>query len=199
MIPVAASYKRSQRHRSCATQSPRGRGVHHAESATHFRAPPWRASCMSMCVTLYRVTRTEVERLIRFELSVDALLDQDVVDDSRIVELDKMWNAVHWLLTGTSMSPDGLGRILLGGSEVGDDVGYGPARLVGPDEVKQLAQKLEGLDEAVLAARWDPSAMTAAGVYPQVWDEPDVLEEEVLPSLRSVLALYRAAAQTGGL
>ena len=152
---------------------------------------------MSMCMTLYRVNRTETERLIRFELSVDALLDQDVVDDSRIVELDKMWNAVHWLLTGTSMSPEGLGRILLGGSEVGDDVGYGPARLVGPDEVKQLAQKLEGLDEAVLAARWDPSAMTAARVYPQVWDEPDILEEEVLPGLRSVLALYRAAAQTG--
>ncbi len=48
-----------------------------------------------------------------------------------------------------------------------------------------------------LRARFDPVAMTAAGVYPDVWTESRILEECLLPSVDELRAFYTAAAARG--
>ncbi len=131
--------------------------------------------------------------------------------------MDKAWHAIHWLLTGSSdESPpsrrrSGLLRrraapqpsagaealAVLGGEPVGDDDGYGPARLLRPEQVAAVAEALRPLTPEVLGHRVDLTAMEAieaADLYPGIWDEEDVYEEYLGPNYEVLRDFYLAAA-----
>ncbi|HVH36263.1 MAG TPA: YfbM family protein [Tahibacter sp.] len=63
------------------------------------------------------------------------------------IGLDKSWHAIHYVLTGTA-GPDGsvLGDAILGGREIGPDLGYGRARLLPADRVHEIADALAAVD-----------------------------------------------------
>ena len=88
---------------------------------------------------------------------------------------DKSWNAIHYLLTGSAHEGTfPAGFILVGGTPVGDvDVGYGPARLFTPGEVREIEGALSKINREVAQRRFDGAAMDAAGVYPQIWARTD--------------------------
>jgi hypothetical protein len=89
------------------------------------------------------------------------------------LDVDKAWHAIHFLLTGSAWEGESpLNFIAAGGSEIGDDVGYGPARCLDSREVANLAAALENLPTNVLLKRFDPEALSAADIYPDIWDRP---------------------------
>jgi hypothetical protein len=62
------------------------------------------------------------------------------------LDVDKAWHAIHFLLTGSAWEGDPpLNFIVIGGSDVGDDLGYGPARGLSSDEVRNLAGALRAI------------------------------------------------------
>jgi hypothetical protein len=82
------------------------------------------------------------------------------------LSLEKSWHSLHYLLTGNVWETDSiLGKTILGGNEIGPDIGYGPARFLRPDEVKEIATALKKLSKGDLAKRFDLQAMVAAKVY----------------------------------
>jgi hypothetical protein len=114
------------------------------------------------------------------------------------VDLDKAWHGIHFLLTG---SADGdappLAWAVLGGEEIGEDMGYGPARFLTADRVRAVAEALPA-DEAFLAA-FDGAAMDAADVYPgPMWsDDDDQPRRYLLDAYHRLVAFYRSAAARG--
>ncbi|MBL9174585.1 MAG: YfbM family protein [Verrucomicrobiales bacterium] len=90
-------------------------------------------------------------------------------------DADKSWNAIHFLLTGSAQDAAfPAGFILVGGTTVGDeDVGYGPARLFAPAEVREIDAALSRINREVATRRFDGVAMDAADVYPQIWSRTD--------------------------
>jgi hypothetical protein len=89
------------------------------------------------------------------------------------LDVDKAWHAIHFLLTGSAWEGDPpLNFIVIGGSDVGDDLGYGPARGLSSDEVRNLAGALRAIPPDALLQRFDPAALTAANIYPEIWDRP---------------------------
>jgi hypothetical protein len=92
----------------------------------------------------------------------------------RRLSLDKAWHGVHFLLTGEAEvagSPGPLGGIVLGGIEIGEDGGYGPARYFTVEAVEQFAAALrDDRPEGDVAARYNPALMTQLGIYPGGWD-----------------------------
>ena len=112
------------------------------------------------------------------------------------IDLDKAWHGIHYLLTGDAWGgKPPLGNAVLGGTEVGPDAGYGPARLVSVEQVAALAEALTPLTPDVFVTRFDAEALTEADIYPQIWDEG----EEVLGYLKTVYGelrdFYIGAAQ----
>jgi hypothetical protein len=91
------------------------------------------------------------------------------------LSLEKSWHCLHYLLTGTAedASPP-LGNAILGGSRIGDDLGYGPARFLTPELVRQVAEALSKLSAEDLAQRFDIDSMVAANIYG--CEEKDELE-----------------------
>ncbi|MGF1500176.1 MAG: YfbM family protein [Paracoccaceae bacterium] len=91
----------------------------------------------------------------------------------REIDLDKSWHAIHWLLTGTADEASMPAGALLGGREVGEDQGYGPARIVSAAETAAYAKQLAVADRATLEARWDFEGLRRAEIYPEMWARRD--------------------------
>ena len=74
------------------------------------------------------------------------------------ISLDKAWHGVHYLLCGKAEPGTDLeSQAVMGGTEVGEDLGYGPARYFDADKVADIARELSRPNlEAEMMARWDP-------------------------------------------
>lgn len=91
------------------------------------------------------------------------------------LDVDKAWQGIHYLLTGTAWEGDPPLNFILHGKGIGKvDVGYGPARTLTGDEVRRLAEALDALPPDELRQRFDPARMMELSVYPEIWDrDPD--------------------------
>jgi hypothetical protein len=109
--------------------------------------------------------------------------------------LDKAWHGLHYLLSGSVEStPALLGQAVLGGTEIGPDSGYGPARYLEPSQVREIAAALAAVDRDELSARFDPSALDAANVYPGHWHEAGN-RDWLLEALDDLAAFYKSVAE----
>jgi len=82
---------------------------------------------------------------------------------------------VHYLLCGKAEpGTDLASQAIMGGTEVGEDLGYGPARYFEADKVADIARELSRPNlEAEMTARFDPAQMANLGIYPGQFDATD--------------------------
>ncbi len=144
---------------------------------------------MGMIWVGYRREETTARQLLETPDGIDELLDSD--DDVASVDLDKAWHGLHWLLSQDDAPGEAA---ILGGEEIGEDLGYGPSRLLEPGEVKRVAAALAALEPGELRTRLDPAAMMREQVYPTIWLEPDIYDGYLLPAFLRLRTFYAAAA-----
>jgi len=111
------------------------------------------------------------------------------------ISLDKAWHGLHYLLCGAlEPAPGPLGQAVFGGTEIGEDQGYGPARYFSPAPVAEIAAALQLPSlESQLHARFDTEAMTQLGIYPGVWEIDD--HDWLIEAFRTLRDFYAAASQ----
>jgi hypothetical protein len=115
--------------------------------------------------------------------------------DENGLNLEKSWHVLHYLLTGKAEeAPPPLGNAILGGTEIGDDLGYGPARFLTPQQVREVATALAPISKEDLAQRFDLDAMMTANIYP-VQDESEL---EMAQHYFEHLSRYYAEAAASG-
>ena len=141
-----------------------------------------------MTLTLYRMPASALHEAGGDPDAIGALLDADHPQ----LDLDKGWNGLQFLLTGDTYLTTGLGAALMGGDEVGDDLGYGPARWLTPAEVAAVSEELAGADIDALRADWtnrDPRITAELARYQRsavpfnvIW-QPGRAEPVILPEL----------------
>jgi hypothetical protein len=118
-------------------------------------------------------------------------------DLSEPLSIDKDWHAAHFLLARTRYEPaPPPGDAILGGAPIGEDLGYGPLRVKTPADVASTALALSRLDLESLRATADPTELAAAKIYPDIWDQPDVLDD-VVQSIAQICEYYENAAAAG--
>jgi hypothetical protein len=126
-----------------------------------------------------------------------ALLEE--TSDSRVLDIDKAWHGIHYLLAGSGEpTRDVRSLAIFGGKEVGDDLGYGPARLLSPADVKEVARVLKEESLEKLSARYDPKKMEKLQIYPEIWvREGKEAFEYLAEYYRKLAAFYENAAASG--
>jgi hypothetical protein len=151
-----------------------------------------------------RLSSAELRVVLDDPSAVDALLYGDLDDEDAEMpepelDLGKSWHAIHYLLTGTAWDTgDGVaGAAIFGGDEIGDDGGYGPARVLNPDLVRTVAAALDAVDAQTLRARFDADAMAAAQIYPNVWTRGAADVNGFIAEFVELCQFYRAAADNG--
>lgn len=159
---------------------------------------------MSMLLQIVAVADDALRPILADAARINAALEGEGDDAIAMVDLDKAWHGVHFLLTGTAWEGEGpIASLLLGGHASTEDVGYGPARGLTAAEARAFRDALAGLDEAELHRRFDPKRMTALEIYPDVWDrgaESEQLFEMLadgVTELRSILDV--AVRESAGL
>jgi hypothetical protein len=111
------------------------------------------------------------------------------------ISIDKAWHGLHYLLCGMpEPAPGPLGQAVFGGTEIGEDQGYGPARYFTPSQVDEIAAALQSPSlEPELHARFDAAAMTQLGIYPGVWEPDD--HNWLIDAFHTVRDFYVAASE----
>ena len=114
------------------------------------------------------------------------------------LDLHKSWHGLHFLLCQSSWEgPEPYRSAILGGEEVGDDLGYGPPRLVLPETVEQVASALSALSAAQLMTRFDPAAMDREEIYPGGFEEDFSWKRDLLRDYERLRDFYAETAAQG--
>lgn len=113
------------------------------------------------------------------------------------ISLEKAWHGLHYLLCGSAEpAPGPLGQAVFGGTEIGEDMGYGPARCFTARETSEIAEALQATGlETILIGRFNPNAMEQLGVYPGGWhaEGPDWL----IDAFQKLRDFYASASAEG--
>lgn len=132
--------------------------------------------------------------IIRELTAAGAKLPKDGPNEDGL-SLEKSWHSLHYLLTGSAQEVDSpLGNAILGGEEIGPDLGYGPARFLDTKQVQEVSSTLNKVSSDDLARRFDLKAMMAAKVYACADDEELELAQHYFEHL---VKYYAEAAKRG--
>ncbi len=94
-----------------------------------------------------------------------------------IVDLHKSWHMFHFVFTGRASGGTPPASFLMeGGEPIGEDLGYGPARLLNPALTAALAAFVAPLTVDESKGRLDGERMAALSIYP-AFDADDAEEE----------------------
>jgi hypothetical protein len=86
------------------------------------------------------------------------------------LEIGKSWHGIHFLLCGRRYDGEPpLINVVMGGTEIGEEGGYGWARYLLPEQVKEVAAALNGIDRLSLRQQFVPTMYEAAKIYPGGW------------------------------
>jgi hypothetical protein len=122
---------------------------------------------VGICAVLKSI---EPKRLLEFKVDATGLHDYLEADDDRLIDLDKSWHGIHYLLTGAAgPTSELLGCVIMGGMEIGEDLGMGPPRYLEASDVRKIASALTNMSDEILRARFDPQKMDVLDIYPTIW------------------------------
>src|SRR5512145_2276037 len=126
---------------------------------------------MSMIGNYRRITREQLAMLQADPSAVPAFLYIQEPPPGHHIDLDKAWHAIHFMLHGQTWEGTGpLYDAVLGGEPLGqEDVGYGPARFLTPEEVKATAVALDEVSVSDLLEKFDAQELNDNNVYPEHW------------------------------
>ncbi|QDX26268.1 DUF1877 family protein [Sphingomonas suaedae] len=149
---------------------------------------------MSMVVYLRRATADEVAHLAANPDAVHEMVFSESAD-GRLVDFDKAWHALHFMLTGDAGKTGHPLSVLVATDEelIGtDENGFGGYWQFDPARVSAFADALAAVSDDELAQRYDPATMVREYVYlADVFEEEG---EEALPYvMQGVPALRRFA------
>lgn len=152
---------------------------------------------MSMIGNFLALTQSELDALYANPESVPSVIYDTRA--SEIVDVDKAWHGIHFILTGEQYGGEGyLAHVIMGGVPIGEeDVGYGPARGMSASEVKEVASAIRQVSETDFRAKFDPAALSSADIYPQIWDEGDDALDYVAENFLETKRFYQTAAEQG--
>ncbi|MBO1757969.1 DUF1877 family protein [Dermacoccus nishinomiyaensis] len=148
---------------------------------------------MGMIWTAYRMDDTEAQRLVTDLTStgdapLQALETLVKIDDERMLDVDKAWHALERLYKQAhAPSPISEGRV-----PDSEDVVVGH---VTPARVTAIAAAMGRITPSILRKGYDAKKFTRDEIYPDIWDEDDVLDVYVMPYDAELREFYAKAAE----
>jgi hypothetical protein len=131
---------------------------------------------MSMIGNLLRVTKAELEEFLKDSSLLEKNIYDEETDDGnpKLVDIDKSWDGIIFLLTGQGLdhSDHPLLKVLFSGQAIDEDqdLGYGPAHYLTPEQVAELNDQIAKITVEDLKQKYDPKKMTELQVYPTIWE-----------------------------
>lgn len=158
---------------------------------------------MGMYASFRPIDAETAEQIKQDPALIERLLDAEEEDDDHeslgVVDVDKAWHGLHFLLTTIAGDEDApLAQAIFGGMDVGDSDGDIPARLLDPAEVSEIAAALATVTVEQLREAYDPEDMDEDEIYPSIWvRDGDEALDYLLHHFPTLVGFYRDAAARG--
>ncbi|HEX8969596.1 MAG TPA: YfbM family protein [Chloroflexota bacterium] len=142
---------------------------------------------------------SEIERLLANPSEITRFLYGAEADSADRVVLHKAWHAIHFVLTGSRLDGDEpLNFLISEGTPVGEvDVGYGPARVLTSQQVRQIATALASIEPDDVKRRLDVKTLDDHAIYPGNWRRNGYDVEYVVSSYRQMREFITRTAEQG--
>jgi hypothetical protein len=156
---------------------------------------------MSMIANLLRVTKADLDAYLNDSSLLEESVYNDEVENPNLVDMDKSWDGILFLLTGQNFAntEHPLAKVLFSGQLIDEeqDLGYGPAHYLTPEQVVELNAQIANISIVDLKQKYDPKKMNEIEVYPSIWDEGDEAFDYLAQYFKDLQQVYADAAKNG--
>ena len=125
----------------------------------------------------------------------------DEADKEASLDIDKMWDGIHFLLTGVSASEpieaDPLSEAIVGESLFHDEEDADFIAYTYSGRVKCIAERLAAVDVSQVLEAFQPKLLARQGIYPNIWmhEEAEDLRKELEATLLAIKDFYEKACE----
>ena len=141
---------------------------------------------MGMCAIYQEVKKEDFKKLLESDNFFETIEELEEKDGTALCDIDKMWDALHFLLNGLSAlygdPQDNILSEFIIGSKCFDDDSEEFARYIPTERVAEIANKLNEIDFQDYLKDFDMNKFAENGIYPDIW-EYDEEREEIMEEL----------------
>lgn len=157
---------------------------------------------MGMIGNVIRVSQEELNSFLNNSETLENKIYSDEAEEAEwFLDLDKSWDGINYILTGKIIGglenePNELQRALFSLQIIDEeqDLGFGPAQYLNPNQVKETYAELEKFTDDHIKSKINASEMTEIGIYPDIWNEPES-HEFLVDSFNELKAFYKKASE----
>ena len=124
-------------------------------------------------------------------------------EDELLLDIDKMWDVLHFVLTGVStdhrIDDNPLSQAVLGVTSIEDLSDY--MAYTEHSQIADIVAALEQFDMEQALESFDMKACKEAELYPNIWDydeEKDEIIEEILDYFEQMKGFYKKVLESTG-
>ena len=133
---------------------------------------------MGMCAVYQEVKEEDLKKLLESDDFFEDIEELEEKDGTDLCDIDKMWNALHFLLTGELYSSkDNLLDELIFGSENINEESEEVARYIPKEKVIEISKKINEINFQDCLKNFDMNIFKENNIYPNIWDYIDEKEE----------------------
>lgn len=156
---------------------------------------------MGMCACYMEISEEKLQKLLDSDDLLEDIEALSEEEDNNEIDIDKMWDALHFLLTGVSaiepIEDDPRSEFIVG-EIVADEEDF--IAYTTPQRVKEIAGIVNEKNFDDYLEQFDMQKCKEADLYPDIWDYDDEKEEimeELSDYFETLKKFYRAVAEHG--
>lgn len=159
---------------------------------------------MGMIACFQMVEEQKIKDL--FEKDADELFEEveEMQEDSEsVLDIDKLWDGIHFLLTGFSASEPEEGNLIsefiVGTRKFIDDDNADYIAYIFPNNVKAIINEINGLDIDTIINNFQPKEFAESGIYPNIWmrENKEDIQKEMKSCFNTLKTFYEKASSLG--
>ena len=157
---------------------------------------------MGMYAMYQEVKKEDFKKLLESDDFFETIEDLEEKDGTELCDIDKMWDALHFLLNGLSAlygdPQDNILSEFIIGSKCFDDDSEEFARYIPTERVAEIANKLNEIDFQDYLKDFDMNKFAENGIYPDIWEydeEREEIMEELSEHFENLKEFYNKVAE----
>ena len=157
---------------------------------------------MGMCAIYQEVKEEDFKKLLESDDFFETIEELEEKDGTELCDIDKMWDALHFLLNGLSAlygdPQDNILSEFIIGSKCFDDDSEEFKRYIPTERVAEIANKLNEIDFQDYLKDFDMNKFAENGIYPDIWsydEEREEIMEELSEHFDNLKEFYNEVAK----
>ena len=163
---------------------------------------------MGLIANYQLVNDQELEKIMDPDLDPEELLEdlEELAEEQEVfLDIDKMWDVLHFVLTGVSSdeppADNPLSEAIVGVISAEDMDDY--VAVTEKDRVAEILSALKSFNIEEALEKFDMEACKEAGLYPNIWDKDDkgladALLDEIKTCYNGLITFYKMVLESGG-